>query len=198
MATYRVPLANQIDPYTDSVMTIDRLITMIFLGNMYNVSSYFNLNSTGTMEFLIKTPSDESAGHHVWFTVQGSSNFNAQIFEDTTKVANTSNALTAHNRNRTSSNTCQLVITHTPTGSGDGTLLYSNQWGGPAGPGASSLGEGGATSEAHQWVLKPNTKYLVRVTSTTDSNYLGVSANIVSFTSENNKYITKAFSNINL
>ena len=196
MATYRTQLAKQIDPYTDSMMTIDRLITMIFLGNMYNISSYFDLDNAQSQEFLIDVPTDGGMTHHVWFTVHGSLNFNASLYEATTKTPVPSNSVPAHNRNRTSDNTCNLEVTHTPTGSGDGTLIYSNQWGGDSLLGFG--GSGGALTEAHQWVLKPGTKYLARVTSGADNNHLGVSANIVEFIPENNRYHTKAYSNRNL
>jgi hypothetical protein len=192
-AIFRIDLAKQIDPYTDSMMVIDRLVTMIFLGNMYSVSSYFTLNTDGVMEFLIEAPEETGAAHHVWFGIHGSLNFNAHLFEATTKEAVPANAVPAINRNRTSENTCNLDITHTPTGSGDGNLIYSNQWGSDAGPGGIS-GEGGSLSESHQWVLKPGEKYLVRITSTQDLNRIGVSANIVHFTSEENTYVTKELS----
>lgn len=188
-------LGKQIDPYTDSMMTIDRLITMIFLGQMFNISAYFDLGAAESREFHIEVPDNgDGTNYHVWFRIHGSLNFNVELFEDTTKVADPANIIPTHNRNRMSDNTCTITITHTPTGSGDGTLIYTNQWGADAGVFGIG-GAGGALAEANQWVLKPGANYLARVTSTQADNEIGVSADIVEFVPEDNAYYAKPYSN---
>ena len=188
MTVYRTALAKQLDTYTDSMMSIDRLITTIFEGRMYNVSNSFTLGDGSSMEFLIETGGQNT---HTWFQVWGSLNFDVSLYEDTTKVQNSSNLLTVTNRNRTSANTADVVVSHTPTGTGNGTLLYSNSFGSASGP-----IRGGSTGEQQQWVLKPNSKYLAIVTSGGTGNDIGVSADLVEFTSENNEYEAIAYSNL--
>jgi hypothetical protein len=94
----------------------------------------------------------------------GSGDIDVQIYEDSTASADGS-PLTSFNTNRNSSNTPLLVFNDAPTITGVGTLMHTT-WVVPtaAGIGGSAEGISGVTS-GEEWILKPSTKYLVRVTN---------------------------------
>ena len=74
--------------------------------------------------------------------------------------------MTAYDTNRVSANTSQATFTHTPTTTGDGTLLrHVLMPGGGAilPPGGS---DGSPVRGGTEWILAPSTVYLLRATNT--------------------------------
>lgn len=87
-----------------------------------------------------------------------------KFYEGTTTSAD-GTAVSTFNRNRNSTNTPSTVITHTPTVTGVGTLIHDALIPAPA-------KDAGLISAAvnEEWVLKPSTKYLLRVTNNSGGN----------------------------
>lgn len=85
------------------------------------------------------------------------------VYEGITSTEGT--GITEFNRNRNSATEATCVVVHTPTVSNTGTLLRTKHFG-------TGKTAGVETHENDEWVLKQNTKYLIRLTNaTTSANY---------------------------
>jgi hypothetical protein len=115
-----------------------------------------SIASSGTLEVLIQTGTSKV---HLDFSISGGGNGLLQIFEGPTITA-AGTALTAYNKNRSSSNTLLSTVTHTPTLSADGTKIDEELVLGGGGPHASGGEGGGGFTE---WILAASTAYLIRV-----------------------------------
>jgi len=143
----------------------------IHCGDSYIASRTVDVSGSGTDVILIIVP-DESPAYpsqsqkifHMLLEGISESEGQWDLYEGPTVSAN-GTALNVLNRNRNSTNDDALSIYHTPTTSADGTLLESFHIGSGRG-----VGGGGRSDE---WVLKNNTKYLVRFTNATAvANYI--------------------------
>lgn len=140
-------------------------------GSAYFITRPLTLGDGGDDEVLIVTPTGNKQAHML-LSATGTGETDFKFYEDTTRTGGT--GVTAINRNRNSSNTSILTITHTPTGGSIGTLIAESLFGVDAGSGNNrqlSGGDGGGRSEI---VLKSNTKYLVVVDSATASNRITI------------------------
>jgi len=81
------------------------------------------------------------------------------FYENATATGGSS--FTPVNRNRNSTTTSNVAITNGPTVSATGTLLYSEFL-----PGGTKKKAGGTSGESLEFVCKPLTTYLVRMTNT--------------------------------
>jgi hypothetical protein len=89
--------------------------------------------------------------------------FDIKLYEDYTGTGGT--ALTPINRNRNSDNATGLVITHTPTGGADGSVIWQDAPGAAGNPSQSAPGTSQGRGEL---ILKQNTIYLFRVDGAND------------------------------
>lgn len=135
-------------------------------GLLFYVTDTASLDDGNSRELLFETP-NTTKWMHFTFKTTGSFETTVYLYEDTTKTTGT--AMTEWNHNRNSSTTATMVVTHTPGSSGDGSLIYTAYFGADAGPAATG-GIRGDTRPEQEIVLKQNAKYLLRVTSGTDSN----------------------------
>ena len=82
--------------------------------------------------------------------------------ESRVEIAVAGDTLTAHNRNRFSSNVSSIVVTSSPTlGTDDGTQLATAVI--PGGTGGNATG--GISGSFEEWILKTNESYLFRLTN---------------------------------
>lgn len=88
-----------------------------------------------------------------------------EIFESPTTTAN-GTAITPLNKNRSSTRTSLTSVYFNPTVSANGTLLATRQI---LSIGGGAHTEGGGTGISSEWVLKPNTKYIVKITNLSGS-----------------------------
>jgi hypothetical protein len=159
-----------IDGPTHVTTTIEYEHHEVHSGRMYHVTRVVQLDDANSDEILIETPNTTRWGH---FTpsVQGSFDTEWWLFETTTKTTGT--AMTEHNHDRNSSNVAGIVVTHTPGAGADGNEIDHRRFGNDAGP-AGKGGSGSDTRANNEWILKQNTKYLLRVTSHTDTNNISI------------------------
>jgi hypothetical protein len=93
------------------------------------------------------------------------------LWENVTATA-AANPLVAYNRERITGGVSGVVVTHTPTGITTGSVLIREAH---LGTGKTA---GGSTSDGQEFVLKQNTKYLLRIANSTDTtNYISVRLN---------------------
>lgn len=126
-------------------------------------------NDAETLEIFFK-PSGTRNLMHVLVYASSLLTATWDLYEGTTKTYNATNVLAAKNRFRGHSNTppSDVQICHTPGGSGDGTWIDGGFCGAGIGP-QSPGGEGRSEGELILW---PNKKYLLRITSSANSNQL--------------------------
>lgn len=126
-----------------------------------------DLDDTETLEFLLTTPNTAEWGHFEW-EVKGAVTTLVEFFEDCTHTANV--AQTIFNADRNSSDPSTITIaTHNDDGA-DGTLFDGDSFGISTGFGGAAISGGGEGRGGHEWLLKQNTKYLIRITSGADNN----------------------------
>ena len=150
---------------------IDHAHHEIHRGLGYVATDTATVNDAGTREVRIAVAATHEA--HMTFEVSATLHTTIQFYEDTTKADVSGNRLTSINRNRDSSNTSNVTICHTPSGSGDGTILFTFAFGADS-LGAAKPGFGGVEGSRGEFILKPGKVYLLKVTSGTDGNLISI------------------------
>lgn len=149
----------------DSVV-MDYSHYMVHDGQMYN-ASYVNLTVTASSfyEVLMVTGAKEP---HINIGVDFGAAGRAWLYGDVTYTSDTTTsygtALTIMNMKRSSTNTPDMtmyIAGSTPSWTAS-TLLYDESFGAATNK---SNPVGGGVRQGTEWVLKPNTKYLLRLTN---------------------------------
>lgn len=142
-------------------------------GGSYVASRVADLGSGASDTILIIVPDDNTKRYHLVSSYGAELESHFDFYEDATLSATTSatgTAITSFNRERNSSKTSALGIYHSPvlaTAGGDGTKIFEKHAG-------SGKQEGTELRGSEEFVLKNNTKYVLRLTnSTTSNNYIG-------------------------
>lgn len=150
-----------IDPSTEAMPIVDYAHHEIHEGDHYFIKGWMDLTNAQVFDFLATTP-DTLKWAHMVVAFSSEAESHITIYEGTTTSAD-GTAVTAVNRNRNSSNTPGVVVTHTPTVTGVGTQIASYKMG-------SMQKAGGEVRGNNELVLKQNTKYLIRITNDTALN----------------------------
>lgn len=156
-----------VDSHTKAIPSLDEEHYLVHAGQVYYA---FHVNETRndgeTIEVYFKSPPGRRLLHML---IQKNSALAATwyLYEGTTKTYVVGNKLTGLNRYRSKADST-LEACHTPGGSGDGTLILSGILGGSSGPSR----VGGQSRTAEEILPKPDTAYLLRITSKAASNRL--------------------------
>ena len=154
MDTNRTPAV--VDDKLGYIVTLNALHNQIHNGNMYDADlADLALANNGVLEFIIQTGAGDLV--HMQFRGSGGGDVNLQLYEGTTFSA-AGTAVTPVNRNRASSNTSVVTVTHTPTLSADGTKLADDLV--PGGTGGNATG--GSADIFGEWILQASTVYMLR------------------------------------
>ena len=164
---------------THAQKTIDYSHAEVHGGRAFVFTDISELDTNETREIRILTP-DSSRWSHVIVSVVTGLAAQADLIEDTTLSHVAGNALDTVNRDRNSVNVSGMTVCHTPgqnsssssSGVGVDTVLAHQAWGTP-GKGTSP-GFGGTARGSAEWILKPDTAYLLRVTSGADANVVSI------------------------
>jgi hypothetical protein len=138
---------------------------MVHDGFMFTVSGkQTGLADAGVFDTLIKVPAATFPHITIYRFSFGRGDIDLLAYEGTTVSAD-GTAVTASNMNRNSTNTPDTDFFHTPTVTSPGTLMYT-LWTPPTTAGIGGSAEG-VTDIEHgtEWVLKPSTNYLIRMTN---------------------------------
>lgn len=142
----------------DAVHEIDQGHQKIHAGLMFSFcDEVAGLVNTAAVDYLIVTGA--KAPHLIWEAF-GDTAMRLQFYEASTTSANGA-AQSVRNRNRGSASVPVTAIYKTPTITVVGDLLCQER----DGSASTSSKVGGEVREGHEWILKVNTKYLIRVTS---------------------------------
>jgi hypothetical protein len=154
------------DPLAHAVSTIDALHRMTHDGFVYHTSGKVTgMVDANVDDFLLEVPALTFPHFQRWRFGFGRGDIDIQVYEGTTTSDDGTEITAIYNTNRNSANTPDLNIFSAPTVTDVGTLVHTT-WMVPTstGVGLSSAGLVGETN-GEEWVLKPSTKYLIRVTN---------------------------------
>lgn len=150
------------DGSTSAIKTITYPHHEIHSGSSYHASDVQSVSTT-TIKWQVTTP-DSLAYAHMIFSVECTGEMLLLVTEGSNKVDGT--ALAEINRNRVGTpKTAGTIVTRTPTGGDtDGATTILTTRVGSTGVGSKTLSGGGARG-TNEYILKPNTKYVVSVTT---------------------------------
>lgn len=145
------------DEETGAVLTIDTLHHEVHEGEMFHAAHTASVANGANLDFQLTTGAKDV--HSAWEVFAGGQ-VTVSLFEAPTTSGGT--AVAAYNMHRDSPNTPQSAVVHTPTVSDTGSVALVN---GRILPGGTSptTRVGGGIRAGTEWILKPNTKYLLRV-----------------------------------
>ena len=143
-----------IDSSTNSLVVIDEAHHELHDGNHFTVQDIQSVGAASTFYYQITAPNTTKRIHFEFFIQSSGNGLTINIFEAPTTSAGTS--LTAYNRNRNSATSATATVVHTPTVTSTGTTTIHQDYI-PAG-----VNRSGETRSENEFVLKQNTKYLIR------------------------------------
>ena len=153
------------DSITSTTITIDYAHHEIHGGSSFTVSDTLTCNTT-TVKWMIVTP-DSTTYAHLVFELSSTGEATYLVTGDADRTAGTS--LSVVNRRRVGTPTvATTTVSRTPTGGNtDGATILFSKRAGITGVGSKSV-EGGSARDTNEWILKPNTKYVVSITTYAD------------------------------
>lgn len=148
-------------------VTIDYPHYRIHTGATYTTGYDLDTSNGASLDILVVTP-NTTVRSHFTYEIVAELEAHFTMYEGVT-TSNNGTALPSYNRNRNSANTSTLLTYHTPTVSNLGSTLLRRWHSG------SGRAYGGGDRGTHEFILKQNTSYLLRITnSTTNNNYMAV------------------------
>lgn len=148
-----------IDKYSGAVGVIDQEHLKIHDGDGYTIGRRFTIsNGGGTKTFLGIVPVGIFPHFRTMSISIDGGPFDIDFYEATTTSFN-GTLVTSYNNNRNSTNTASLLIYDAPTITTVGTLLEPVLV--PSTKQAGAIG----TDASNEWILKQDTKYMIRVTN---------------------------------
>jgi hypothetical protein len=147
---------------------------MVHEGRAYYLTHYFSdIDTDGYGRIRLVTHAEYYL--HAVFFCFGTVGLLMSVYEDTTFTHNASNAIVSVNRNRPLAATMTGVLQeacHTPDGSGNGTAIVENV---PVGAGGNAVQRGaGQGRDQNEFILKPDTAYLISAQSLADNNKVNI------------------------
>ncbi len=155
----------RLDEDTNNLSIIDESHAQVHAGKSFTVSDTVACNTT-TCKWMIITPNSAVYAHIIFsLTCTGEATF--LITEGADRDAGA--ALDVINRRRVGVPAAATVtISRTPiNGTTDGAVTLFSMRNGITGVGSKAV-EGGSARETNEWILKPNTKYVISVTTYQD------------------------------
>lgn len=151
------------DDMTSALNVIDYAHHEIHSGSHYKSGYQDTTMDTDDTIALVFTTPDTTKHMHWVLTAQSTGACTIQVFSSPTLSAE-GTEVTPFNRNQNSSNTSDMIVSHTPTITANGTKI-SEKWVGSIGFKETTGGESRGDSEL---ILKQNTQYLVLCTANAD------------------------------
>ena len=155
-----MPLYNGLIPYdedTGAVITIESTHHEVHEGEMFHAGYSASVLNGANLDFQLTTGAKDT--HSTWEVFAGGL-VTVSLFEAPTTSGGT--AVAAYNMHRGSPNTPQSAVVHTPTVTDTGSVALVNGRILPGGTSPTTRVGGGIRAGA-EWILKSNTKYLLRV-----------------------------------
>ena len=160
-----------IDNTTGDFTVISREHHEVHEGSSFRYFDSVTLGSAGTQVYLITTPNTTKWAHFT-FTIDGTAVTSFDIYEGADRTGTT--LQTVFNANRNSIKTATIAVhKDISAGTTDGTVFIKYASGT-----ASNQSRSSSSAEFNsEWILKQNTKYLIRITSGTAGNLCNIMLN---------------------
>ncbi len=159
----------------DHINSIDSTHAYTHKGHTY-MSGHSNTSVADNTSISLLLVTGALYDAHMTYEITAGGDVYVDVFENTT-TSNNGTAITSFIKTRGivgGDAATNVVVTHTPTVTNDGTSL-GPQWFVPGGTRQLASGAGSNTRE--EWVLKPSTKYLIRVTNMSGAaKFIGIRA----------------------
>lgn len=174
LASDDLPRYLKLDTSTASIQTIDYPHHEVHAGSHFFYTDYSTLaatTDTNCADYVITTP-NTTKWAHMLIRATGSAITEVMIYEGT-DITGSSDAETVFNNNRNSDTLATVTInksTATSIAASTGTKIWSQKSGGATQQSRSSMDSG----NVEELILKQNTKYLLRLVSSTASNLCNV------------------------
>jgi hypothetical protein len=165
-AVATIPLSDEaLDSLSEAPVFIDLVHHEIHEGNTFQAWAYTGtVASSGSLDLVIST-TGTAKGVHLTYEVSAGGDADVLFYEGITGTFVT--AATVVNMNRISVNTSPVVCFVYPTVTVTGLLLNTSLL--PGGTG-SDTSAGGSARFGSEWILKTNTRYLIRSRNISASN----------------------------
>ena len=147
-----------VDTSTRAAIGISYAHHEIHSGSHFFTGNFTTLANAAVYDILFVTPATLKYSHMI-FEIGTQAEAMFSYYEGVTTSAD-GTALVMYDRNRTTDNTAGTTFYHTPTVTDLGVVIGAGIFG-------SGNKAGGSTRDSNEFVLKPNTKYLMRVTNNT-------------------------------
>lgn len=158
-----------VDDYTRCLVVISQEHHNIHVGKTYRYEDSITLASAASQDYLISVGAKYP---HMTFRADGSAITQVQVFEATDRAGTTLQA--TFNANRNSTNTAVTTIYKGASGgTTDGTRIATYKSGSASNQSQSAASDG----FDRETILKLNTKYIIRITSSTNDNLCNLSLN---------------------
>jgi len=152
------------DGYTHAVTTITSDHRQVHDGMVFHITNRVaSLANAGEHDILVDVPAFTYPHIRAAIFSLSDSPCDIEAYEGTTTSADGS-ALTALNRNRNSTKTSSTTFYTGPTITGAGTQIHDRYVPDAGGQGSNQIGVITPTF-GEEWILKPSTKYLLRLTN---------------------------------
>lgn len=148
--------SDPIDTVSSGLIVTDFEHHEIHDGDHFDISDLQSMSNNVDLDYLLITP-DLAKWMHTIFGLDSDAKASIALYEAPTTSAN-GTPLTAYNNNRNSATAATLQVFRAPTVSAAGTQIDIHMVG-------SSGKSGGTKRDTDEWVLKVNTKYLLRIHS---------------------------------
>lgn len=149
------------DDLSKHIVVLQHTEHRVHSGKLFLAEYSENIADSASVEMMITTGALTA---HIAFAVAAGGQVTVYFFENTGKTGGT--PITARNFNRNNSDNNGVTVTHTPGGAGDGASIVNARLV-PGGAGAAPQSRtGGDARSGTEMILRPNTKYLLRVTNT--------------------------------
>jgi hypothetical protein len=153
---------------------------LIHKGELFEINDVDDDVDIATPKYWhFKTPSSDSEYYHYVMEVDCDGGALVQFFESPT-LSDDGSTLSEGNYNRNSSKSSDLLSYKDPTVSDDGKRLVSHEIGSNGGGGFFGAPSAGGTN-LREFILKPNTSYIVKVTVRQDNSNVDIDVTYYSY-----------------
>ena len=146
-----------IDEASDALVTIENAMQEIHGGEMFSAEYTASVMNNNSLNLQIKTGATKNA----YLTINVAAGGQCVVYFYENPTTTSGSAVTIHNMNRTSQNITACTVLHSPSVSSIGTTALINGRLVPGGTSAQTR-VGGMARLGTEWVLKVDTKYLLR------------------------------------
>ena len=159
-----INFADASERITSAIRTIETEHAYIHEGIFFESYNKFTLAAGATKVVTIKPAAGTYLHYRPTNLVTSADKVTIEFYEGATVTAATGAAVTPSNHNRNSALTSKVTLLDAPTVTADGTKFAQVYIPGATGTGGTRTGASAGVSNS-EWVLKPDTVYMIRVTN---------------------------------